>query len=46
MMAIVALVMIGAFVLCLVTGDYGSILIAAVLALGFECIEQAIKDKE
>lgn len=44
MMAVVTLAGMIAFVLCLATGDYGSILIAAVLFAGFECIEQALKD--
>ena len=46
MMGLVALVMMVAFVLCLATGDYGSILIAVVLFAGFECIEQVLKDKQ
>ncbi|KKN40728.1 hypothetical protein LCGC14_0730360 [marine sediment metagenome] len=45
-MAFVTVVMMIAFVLCLATGDYGSILIAVVLLAGFECIEKVLKDKQ
>jgi len=46
MSEILGLIILASFVLCLIKGEFGFVLISAILIIGFDCIERVLKDKK